>query len=875
MGDGMLSLYWNNHKTTFCHILSTLREKERYTDATLACDGKFYPVHKLVLSTCSAYFESMFEHTPCKHPVIVLKDVKPDELEALLSYMYAGVVSVAQNDLSRLIKAAEMLQIKGLAVPDEPPPGDESRTAPSRGGREDRSSPQPRKRRREENGTPSQGGSQPSNSPPSSPRASPYQVESEHHVRSRTHGDTHRVETADQPASHESQTSEVKIMVDESLVKEEMVETIDSNQSEGNESGMQYGHVGSDPGMDGSGGGEEHSSHMLPNKFDQSVIPGQAQPLADAVAEALAGPSGMQGWLGGSEIPGGFSAENYVGEGSQEVHPPQAGGPHSQQRATAETAARMSSREEMWPKNSLAHRKVSCIGKKSGFITKSPIKSIQDKFFRVGKKKPHSKSFIYGKKPRSKSFLYGRGNFCAQTSFRYEDKIWYAQLLQQFTGTAVLPSTHAEFTVQPRSSSSCTMRNISPLGMILRSHCSPTWTQEMRQQLETSTDSVPSSMLESDATPIFHIPDIPGKRAPDAPIVELTESGSVINNINARETQDKKPSCEMAEKSSFKNSLEKRLQESPVYHLDWLKSLREKYEIHSKASDCEAEIMAEQQRLIQEKRKKLEASQEKRIALGMRHLDIAYPPSVRKSSLEEENYLLSDEYEEEEEDEELVQLTPEMEDIIDNALQKTPAEEVLVDKFNTQITRHDVSTLAGLNWLNDEVINFYMNLLMERGKNDNYPNVYAFNTFFYPKLMKTGFQTVKRWTKKIDTFSYDILLVPIHLGMHWCLATIDFRVKAIRYYDSMLGDNDACLESLLKYLEDEHQDKKKTSYDTSGWTLENVKDIPQQMNGSDCGMFACMFAEYLSRDGAITFDQQHMPYFRRKMVYEIVKAALL
>lgn len=35
--------------------------------------------------------------------------------------MYAGVVSVAQKDLSQLIKAAELLQIKGLAVPDEPP----------------------------------------------------------------------------------------------------------------------------------------------------------------------------------------------------------------------------------------------------------------------------------------------------------------------------------------------------------------------------------------------------------------------------------------------------------------------------------------------------------------------------------------------------------------------------------------------------------------------------------------------------------------------------------------------------------------------------------------------------------------------------------
>ncbi|XP_042860637.1 zinc finger and BTB domain-containing protein 20-like isoform X2 [Penaeus japonicus] len=93
---------------------------ERYTDATVACDGKFYPVHKLVLSTCSEYFENMFEHTPCKHPVIVLRDVQCDELEAILNYMYAGVVSVAQSDLSRLIKVAELLRIKGLAVSDEP-----------------------------------------------------------------------------------------------------------------------------------------------------------------------------------------------------------------------------------------------------------------------------------------------------------------------------------------------------------------------------------------------------------------------------------------------------------------------------------------------------------------------------------------------------------------------------------------------------------------------------------------------------------------------------------------------------------------------------------------------------------------------------------
>ncbi|XP_047478287.1 myeloid zinc finger 1-like isoform X8 [Penaeus chinensis] len=342
MGDGMLSLYWNNHKATFCHILATLREKERYTDATLACDGKFYPVHKLVLSTCSEYFENMFEHTPCKHPIIVLKDVKPDELEALLSYMYAGVVSVAQNDLARLIKAAEMLQIKGLAVPDEPPPSEESRKqAPARSTREERVSPQPKRRRREENGTPSHGGSQPSSSPPSSPRASPYLPEIEQpRARSRAHSDGHRLEQRTEQGDltpHESPASDVKqIMVDESLVKEEMVETLDSSQSEGMDTGMQYGHVGSDTGMDGAGSQDDHSSHMIANKYDQPVLPGQTQPLADAVAEALAGPSGMQGWLGSSDMSGGFSSENYGGESSQDVHQSQQSGPHAQPRVEPE-----------------------------------------------------------------------------------------------------------------------------------------------------------------------------------------------------------------------------------------------------------------------------------------------------------------------------------------------------------------------------------------------------------------------------------------------------------------------------------------------------------------------------------------------------------
>jgi sentrin-specific protease 1 len=54
-----------------------------------------------------------------------------------------------------------------------------------------------------------------------------------------------------------------------------------------------------------------------------------------------------------------------------------------------------------------------------------------------------------------------------------------------------------------------------------------------------------------------------------------------------------------------------------------------------------------------------------------------------------------------------------------------------------------------------------------------------------------------------------------------------------------------------------------------------VKIIPQQNNSSDCGMFACQFSEYLSRRANNTFAQADMPYFRNRMIYEIVKKDLL
>lgn len=223
-----------------------------------------------------------------------------------------------------------------------------------------------------------------------------------------------------------------------------------------------------------------------------------------------------------------------------------------------------------------------------------------------------------------------------------------------------------------------------------------------------------------------------------------------------------------------------------------------------------------------------------------------------------------------------VALNSEMRSLIEKTLRITDHNQLLVEEFKLRITRGDLHKLEGLNWLNDSIINFYFAMLVDRSeKNENLPKVYSFSTFFYERLRNEGFKGVQRWTKRVDVFSKEILLVPVHLGMHWCLAVIDLQRAVIEYYDSMGGDNDECLTALYHWIQDESLDKRKIPFNMDGWTTVNRKDIPQQHNGSDCGMFACRFAEYITRRARINFTQKDMSYFRQRTMYEILEKTLL
>ncbi|XP_068221261.1 protein bric-a-brac 1-like isoform X7 [Palaemon carinicauda] len=120
MNQDQFLLKWNNHQNNFVEVFSYLRTQDAFVDVTLACDGKSFSAHKVVLSACSPYFQTLFQTNPCKHPIVFLKDVKGQELEALIEFIYKGEVSVSQSELGSLISTAENLKIKGLAEPDRP-----------------------------------------------------------------------------------------------------------------------------------------------------------------------------------------------------------------------------------------------------------------------------------------------------------------------------------------------------------------------------------------------------------------------------------------------------------------------------------------------------------------------------------------------------------------------------------------------------------------------------------------------------------------------------------------------------------------------------------------------------------------------------------
>ncbi|KAJ5108623.1 Peptidase C48 SUMO/Sentrin/Ubl1 [Penicillium angulare] len=103
-------------------------------------------------------------------------------------------------------------------------------------------------------------------------------------------------------------------------------------------------------------------------------------------------------------------------------------------------------------------------------------------------------------------------------------------------------------------------------------------------------------------------------------------------------------------------------------------------------------------------------------------------------------------------------------------------------KKRAEVSVEDRDRLRENEFLNDNLIAFYLRFLQENIERTNKSiaeRVYFFNSYFYATLKSTkkgstgiNYSGVEKWTRNINLFEYDYIVVPINEDAHWYVAII-------------------------------------------------------------------------------------------------------
>lgn len=199
------------------------------------------------------------------------------------------------------------------------------------------------------------------------------------------------------------------------------------------------------------------------------------------------------------------------------------------------------------------------------------------------------------------------------------------------------------------------------------------------------------------------------------------------------------------------------------------------------------------------------------------------------------------------------------------------------------LTKRDLATCyTPARWLNDEVINAYLAVLIDylrrangnAGRHDK-PKFHAFNTFFFSNLRDKGYSSVSRWAKRAKIggealLEVDTVYIPVHNSAHWTLMVVKPTEKSIEYFDS-LGSASLHHVAIIK---DWLRGELSARYVEEEWSVVPTVS-PQQDNGSDCGVFLLSTAKAVSVGiDPLSYGARDIPLLRRKIVAELMAGGL-
>ncbi|KAJ0235912.1 ubiquitin-like-specific protease 2B [Hirschfeldia incana] len=217
-----------------------------------------------------------------------------------------------------------------------------------------------------------------------------------------------------------------------------------------------------------------------------------------------------------------------------------------------------------------------------------------------------------------------------------------------------------------------------------------------------------------------------------------------------------------------------------------------------------------------------------------------------------------------------------------------PFEDVIYPKGDpdaVSICKRDVDLLQPETFVNDTIIDFYINYLKNQIQAEDRQRFHFFNSFFFRKLAdldkdpssiadgKAAFLRVRKWTRKVDMFGKDYIFVPVNFNLHWSLIIIchpgevanctdldldSTKVPCILHMDSIKGSHAGLKNLVQSYLCEEWKERHKDTSDDISTRFMNLRfvslELPQQENSYDCGLFLLHYLELFLAEAPQNFS---------------------
>ncbi|XP_020984512.1 probable ubiquitin-like-specific protease 2B [Arachis duranensis] len=219
-----------------------------------------------------------------------------------------------------------------------------------------------------------------------------------------------------------------------------------------------------------------------------------------------------------------------------------------------------------------------------------------------------------------------------------------------------------------------------------------------------------------------------------------------------------------------------------------------------------------------------------------------------------------------------------------------PFDEVIYPKGDpdaVSLSKRDVDLLRPDTFVNDTIIDFYIQYLKSQIQDEEKSRYHFFNSFFFRKLAdmdknpasasdgKAAFLRVRKWTRKVKLFEKDYIFIPVNFNLHWSLIVIchpgevvnfndkerdkSLKVPCILHMDSIKGSHCGLKNLVQSYLWEEWKERHATTLEED---LEsrflNMRflslALPQQENSYDCGLFLLHYLELFLSEAPSNFN---------------------